>query len=44
MLMHQRRIGFRVAGKASFNQLGFIVRPGHVHHFNESDERRQQFL
>jgi hypothetical protein len=44
MLMHQRSVGFRVAGKALFDQFEFVVGSGHVRHFNESDEWRQQFL
>jgi hypothetical protein len=44
MFMHKRSIGFRVAGKALGNQLGFVIGPSHVRHFNESDERGQQFL
>jgi hypothetical protein len=44
ILIYQHGVGFRVAGKASFNQLGFFVRPGHVRHFNKSDDWRKGIL
>ena len=44
MLIHQCGIGFRVAGKAMLDQLGFVIGSGHMRHLTESDEWQQQFL